>query len=145
MKLYQKVEATELTFQKYHRQPFQYGTCDCATLASDHLINLGFASRITEAGKWKTERGALRACRRLGHSDLTGVIDEYGFERIAPASATVGDIVGLPGGTDQHEWTALGVCTGEGRVIAFVPDEAGGATCEFGPVGFCTVAWRVAR
>lgn len=142
MNLFERVTATQRTIDDHLFKPFAWGVHDCAILATNHLANLGYTTRFAEAGRYKTERGAIRAMKRLGHDDLEGFADAMGFERIAPAAALVGDIVGLRGGTEAREWTAIGVCVGNGRVIAFA-DTGNGPRCEWGPVEACKIAWRV--
>ncbi len=142
MKLFERVTATQRTIDDHLHKPFIWGELDCAILATNHLANLGYTTRLKEAGNYRTELGAIRALKRLGYNDLADIGDAMGFERIAPAAALVGDIVGLRGGTEAREWTAIGVCVGNGRVIAFA-DAGNGPRCEWGPIEACKIAWRV--
>jgi hypothetical protein len=138
----ERVNATQKTINDFLFKSFEWGACDCAHLVTAHLAELNLPTRLTEAGNYSTELGAKRAMKRLGAKSLEDFLDAMGFERIPVASAVAGDIIGLPGGTEEHQWTALGVHTGD-RILAFA-DSGDGVRCEWGPISVCTVAWRVA-
>ena len=142
MNLLTRAEKTQATIDAYFQKPFEWGTCDCAHLATDHLAQFGYATRLKEAGNYRTEFCAIRALKRLGYHDLADIGDAMGLERIPPAMALAGDVVGLPGGTDEHSWTAIGIALGGGRVLAFA-DIGNGPRAEWGPISACTIAWRV--
>lgn len=145
MNLIDRVNGTQQTIDKFYGQPFKWGVSDCGQLAGQHLEALGIKTQLGEVGSYKTERGAKLALKRLGATSMEDVVDQLGFERIAPASATVGDIVGFPGGSDEKPWTALGVLCSSDHILAFAdPEQTGEARGELGPVHVCTVAWRVA-
>lgn len=136
-----RVDATQKTIDEFLFRTFTWGNCDCAHLVTAHLGKLDRTTRLSEAGKYSTELGARRAMKRLGAASLEDFLDQMGFERIPVASAVAGDVIGLPGGTEEHEWTALGVHIGD-RILAFA-DSGSGVRCEWGPISVCTVAWRV--
>lgn len=141
--LIERVAATQATTDEYHERPFKWGEGDCARLAASHLFNLGIATQLDRAGNYSTERGALRALKRLGASSMEDLADQLGFARIAPAAAIVGDIVGFPGGREDAPWTALGIHCGGDKILGFADPDGSGARCEYGPVSVCTTAWRV--
>jgi len=143
MNLIDRVAATQTTIDTYHERPFVWGSGDCAHLAADHLAALQIETRLSEAASYSTEIGAKRALRKLGAASMEDLADALGFDRIAPASAIVGDLVGFPGGREGAEWTAIGVHVGGERIMGFADPDGSGARCEFGPVSVCTVAWRV--
>lgn len=144
MDLISRVTNTQTTIDNFLHSEFIWGQGDCGQLAGQHLENLGIATPLADAGNYRTERGAKLALCRLGASSMEDVVDGLGFERIAPASAIVGDIVGLPGGQDDKPWTALGVHVGGAQIMAFAHVAGDGPTCELGPIDVCSVAWRVA-
>lgn len=86
--------------------------------------------------KYSTETGAVRALKRTGFADLIEAVDALGLERIAPAAAKTGDLVGMP---CEGPWgCALTVAVGNGRVFGFLD---GMAQVQI-PSAF-TAAWRV--
>lgn len=145
MNLIERVNQTQLTIDQFHNQPFRWGTADCAQLAAQHVERFGLKSRLSECRAYRSEKGAKRALVRLRVKSMEDLADAMGFERIPPASAIVGDIVGFPGGHEGDEWTALGVHCGGDKILGFAdPGDGLGTRCEYGPVTICTVAWRVA-
>ena len=138
MNLIERVTHTQTTIDKFHGATFKWGEADCAQLAGQHVENFGRTTRLSECPKYVSEKGAKRALSRLGVKTMEDLADAMNFERIAPASAIVGDIVGLPGGTEEEPWTALGIHCGGERILAFA-----NGTCEYGPVSVCSVAWRL--
>lgn len=143
LNLIDRVTATQATIDTYHECPFEWGQADCARLAAHHLQTLGLNTRLDEAAGYSTELGAKRALKKLGANSMEDLADAMGFERIPPASAIVGDLIGFPGGREGAEWTALGVHVGGDRIMGFADPDGTGARCELGPTHVCTVAWRV--
>jgi hypothetical protein len=143
MNLIDRANGTQTTIDNFAHTEFAWGSRDCGQLAGQHLEILGFETALKAAGNYKTERGAKIALGRLGFPDMEAVVDALGFERIAPAMAITGDIVGFPGGSEEKPWTALGIHVGGDRVMGYADVLGEGPTCEFGPVSVCTVAWRV--
>jgi len=142
--LIDRVTHTQATIDAFLYRPFAWGSADCAHLAGSHVERFGVQTALGEVGKYATERGAKRKLRSLGVTSMEELADAAGFERIPPASALVGDLVGFPGGQEGDEWTALGVHVGGDRIMGFADPDGAGARCEYGPVSICTVAWRVA-
>lgn len=140
MNLLERVRHTQKTIDEFFGQPFVWGKSDCGILAGRHLENMGFETLLPKARKYSTEIGARRAMRALGCGSMEQFVDAYGFERIPPAMALPGDVVGFPGGEDDRAWTALGVMIDAGEhLIGFANGEV-----MRGPARVCTVAWRVA-
>lgn len=139
MNLLERVQKTQITIDEFFGQPFAWGTADCGILAGRHLENMGFETRLSEARNYSTELGAKRAMTALGCASMEDFVDAYGFERIPPAMALPGDVVGFPGGEVGKEWTALGVMIDAGEhLIGFAAGEV-----RRGPASVCSVAWRV--
>ena len=143
MELIARVIGTQKTSDKWLDQDFKWGTADCGQMVGDHLDSLGFTSPLSKAKPYKTELGARRVMKKLGASSMEDFLDQLGFDRIAPAAALPGDIVGFPGGTDDHEWTALGIHVGGDKIAGFAAADGENAIVRIGPVSVCTVAWRV--
>jgi hypothetical protein len=143
MNLIARVDATQKTIDHWLDAEFEWGSSDCGQMVGSHLEMLGFKTPLSDAGNYTTELGAKRVMRKLGASSMEDFLDKLGFERIAPASAITGDVVGFPGGSEGKEWTALGVHVGTDKIVGFAaaPDEV--AIVRAGPVSVCTVAWRV--
>lgn len=144
MNLIERRDATQKTIDRFAHTDFAWGERDCGQLAGHHLEACGIETPLSDAGNYKTERGAKLVLARLGVKSMEEIVDGLGLQRIAPASALVGDLVGMPGGTNEEPWTALGVHVGGDRVMAFADVVGNGPSCEYGPVTVCTVAWRVA-
>jgi hypothetical protein len=133
-------------------QDLRLGVCDCAHLAASVLD----ASRIKHPlsrARYTTLRGAKRALKAAGASDLAQALDKIGLERIPPASALPGDLIAVE--ADSAEvlggWT-LGVALGANKLIAFIAHngrtfaDTGNLTelCVYAAdAGLQVVAWRV--
>lgn len=141
--LIERVELTQKTIDFWLGQPFEWGVADCGQMVGAHLEQAGITTPLKDARAYSTDIGAKRAMKALGANSMEDFIDGLGFERIAPASAIVGDIVGLPGGTDDDQWTALGIHTGTNRILAFAAAEGDIARVHSGSDSVATIAWRV--
>jgi hypothetical protein len=144
MDLIARVNATQATIDHWLDKTFEWGTADCGQMVGSHLESMGVSTPLAQAGNYKSELGAKRAMKRLGASSMEDFLDKLGFERIAPAAAITGDVVGFPGGKDEdHAWTALGVHVGTDKILGFAAAEGEDAIARVGPVEVATVAWRV--
>lgn len=143
MNLIERVERTQKTIDLWLNRTFQWGTADCGQMAGSHLDACGVTTPLAQAGNYKTEIGARRVMRRLGATSMEDFLDNLGLDRIAPASALPGDIVGFPGGEEGNEWTALGVHVGDDRIIGFAAAQGEEAIVRVGPISVATMAWRV--
>lgn len=144
MNLIARVENTQNTIDTWLDREFIWGTADCGQMVGGHLEAMGITTPLATAGSYKTEIGAKRVMSRLGASSMEDFLDRLGFERIPPATAIVGDIVGFPGGRDEdHQWTALGVHTGSDKILGFAAADGEAAIVRVGPVSVATMAWRI--
>lgn len=141
--LIERVESTQKTIDYWLGQEFEWGVADCGQMVGWHLEQAGITTPLKDARAYTTDIGAKRAMKALGADSMEDLIDRLGFERIAPAMAIVGDIVGLPGGTDDDQWTALGVHTGQDKILAFAAAENDVARVHSGSASVVTIAWRV--
>lgn len=135
--LVRRQRAVQATMERFRGRAFAFGSVDCAKLAAFHLKQMGHKVRLSKAGQYKTLRGATAALRRLGYDTLPDAMDGHGFERIAPASALMGDIVTF---ACDHPIGALGVVAGNGNMLCFheLHDQPVIMT-----MGAIDVAWRV--
>lgn len=138
MQLIARMIATQATVDRFLDQPFQWGTTDCARLASAHLFHMGYPDFMAGTLKYQTLGGARRAMKKAGVKTLPAFLDKH-FERIAPAAALEGDVLGFPGSTTDPDWIALGVHAGHGRIIGF----ANGSCSWARALEHVTHAWRV--
>jgi hypothetical protein len=112
-------------------QPFVWGQRDCATWVADwrHAVTGQDAARAWR-GRYKTERGALRAIRRAGFSDMADWVDSIAGGRLpSPLLAQRGDVAMVQG--------ALGIVVGS-RVAALSPQGV-----VMLPLSDAVAAWRV--
>ncbi len=109
-------KATDATLEKFGGRPFALGSVDCGKMTAFHLRQLGHKVRLSKAGQYKTALGAKAALRRMGYNTLAEAMDGLGFERIAPASALVGDVISLPA---EHDLWGLGIWLGNANALAF--------------------------
>lgn len=120
-----RVDACEATVAKFRGRPFQFGTCDCAKIATAHLRHMGRkVTGLAKAGTYNSALGARRALKRVGYGSLADALTGLGLLPIASAAALPGDIVIGDGG---DSWEAMGVFVGNGMLFAFHDDalEAG--------------------
>lgn len=130
-------DAAQATLDRFGGVPFGYGHHDCARMVMFHLAQLGIAPKLPKAARYASALGARKALKRLGHDDLPAMIDAYGFERIAPASAIVGDLIALPA---VDPMGAITIALGNGRVIGYHEDVLGAAVLQ---PAMTEAAWRV--
>lgn len=134
-----RVATAQACVDRFSGQPFKWGKNDCVRVAAMAVRRLGITPMLAKAGSYASERGAMRALVRSGHSDLLEAMDAHGFARIPASSAWPADIVALesPGafGAALAVYLGggnyLGCLEGEENIVIFRRDE------------FLT-AWRVA-
>jgi hypothetical protein len=111
-------------------QPFVWGTRDCATWVADwRCIITGQDAAQAWRGRYRTERGALRAIRRAGFASIEEWVDSIAPRLPGPLLAQRGDVAMVQG--------ALGIVTGA-QIAALSP---GGLV--FVPLTDAEMAWRV--
>lgn len=132
-----RVAAAQATLDRFKDRPLKLGYEDCVRMTAFLLRRLGRRVKLPPAGSYRTIKGAKKALQARGFADLGAAIDSFGFERIAPAAAIVGDVLMLPA---ENELGALTVALGNGRVLGYHPDSLGAAVLQ--PLLF-DAAWRV--
>ena len=127
--------AAQACIDRFAGKSYEPGKRDCAILAAHLLHQYGIAVPVMKGLKYSTEAGAMKALKRTGCRDIVGAVDALGLERIAPAAARTGDLVGLP--CDGPWGCALTVAVGNGRLLGFV-----GETCVVFEAKEYRTAWR---
>lgn len=133
-----RADAAQATLKAFKDKPFKFGRFDCAQMLRQHLRHMrrpikGWAGHST----YKSLAGGVKQLRKLGVSTLAELMDTE-FERIASASARIGDVLALPG---MEGPGALAIALGNGRVLCWVEDFPGAVVAE--PLGEFEAAWRV--
>ena len=117
------------------RQPFVWGTNDCALFAADAALAMtGHDFAAPFRGRYKTGLGAMKALRSNGAEDLAAYLTQALGAPIAPALARRGDVVLF----EAEGGPALGVVIG-GQAAA-----AGRDGITWVPASRWQQAWRVA-
>lgn len=132
-----RVAAAQATLDKWSKRPMKLGTSDCVRMAADHLRRLGYKVKLPPSGSYRTINSALKALKARGFDTLAEALDAMGMERIAPASALVGDIVMMPA---VDRLGALAIALSNGRVVGYHEDVPAATVLE--PLEF-VAAWRV--
>ncbi len=115
-------KAAQACIDRFNGKAYEPGKRDCAILAAHLLHQYGVAVPVMKGLRYSTEAGAVRALKRTGCRDIMEAVDRIGLERIAPAAARTGDLVGLP---CEGPWgCALTVAVGNGRVFGFLDGRA---------------------
>lgn len=107
----QKIDDWKPRLRAYLARPhetFVYGSRDCGAWAGGAVEAMtGENPHSVVAGQYKTMRGALRALKRLGHTDHVDLAASV-LTEIDPMFASFGDIAVV----DGLDGPALGVVTG---------------------------------
>lgn len=132
-----RVRAAQATVDAFRDKPLKWGQTDCGRLAGFVLREMGHSPRLARFGRYSSPAGALKALRGQKFNDLPDVLDAMGLDRIPPAMALPGDILGVPG----EGMTALAVVLGNNNAIAFAEDQV----CRIGKIKVFdgVSAWRV--
>jgi len=131
-----RTRAAQATLDQWSIRSMRLGTADCVRMTASHLRRLGHTVKLPASGSYRTVRSALKALEARGHTSLADALDAMGLERIAPASAIVGDVLALPA---EDKLGALVVALGNGRVVGYHADAIGAAVLQ--PLEY-VAAWR---
>ncbi|BCI70015.1 hypothetical protein SPKIRA_08450 [Sphingomonas paucimobilis] len=131
-----RTNAAQATLDQWKARPMRLGTSDCVRMTASHLRRLGHKVKLPASGSYRSVRSALKALDERGYSSLADALDAMGLERIAPASAIVGDVLMLPA---EDKLGALVVALGNGRVVGYHEEAIGAAVLQ--PLEYVT-AWR---
>lgn len=102
LELLARAQACEKTVKEYGDCAMQFGVKDCARMTARHVRNMGYKKfLISKVPRYSDAKGAIRAINKIGFDSLEALIDRH-FERIAPATAIMGDIVAV-----QSEYDGL--------------------------------------
>lgn len=136
--LIRRVAAAQATVDRFSGKPLAYGKDDCVRMSAFCLRKLGVKASLLKAGTYKSELGAARVLKKMGHATLSDAVDALGLPRIAPAMCLPGDLMALP--SDDPDRFSLSVAVGNGRVLAFWSG-AGGVCTVVQPLIYAH-AWR---
>lgn len=111
-----RAAATERVIAAYRDEPFSWARANCIRLA--HSLAVALGHEVPPVPRFATLAGAKRALAKQGVDSVSALLDLY-FERWpSPAFARVGDLVSLPGGSDQG-LDAVAVADGQGNVFCW--------------------------
>lgn len=88
-------EAAQACVDRFSGRPLSWGKVDCAQIVLHDLRQLGVSTKAWKGLTYSTEIGAARALRARGFDGLGAAMDALGLERIAPAMAVMGDVIGV--------------------------------------------------
>lgn len=132
-----RAAAAQACMDRFEGKPYHPATRHCGKLAAHALTKMGRSAKLLNASRHTTEAGAIKYLKRTGFACLADLMDAMGLERIAPAAALPGDIIGLPSG--DAFGCSLSVALGDGLVLGLVE---GAAFQVLIPHQF-VAAWRV--
>ena len=149
--LTRRTAAVQRTLLKFEGRPLEWGRFDCAKLAVDVARNLGHKVKLSAFGTYRSPEGARAALARKGFTDLPQLVDWLGFERLPPARALPGDLIGFLPQPDPNaplpgdDFTSLTIWVGNGRVLGF---HAGTGACRVVQPDWAAaeqppIAWRL--
>jgi hypothetical protein len=113
--------ATQACMDRFAFRPVEPGRRDCGKLAAHAMHQMGRSAKLLTGSRHKTFAGALRYVRGLGFSDLAALVDGMGLERIPPASARPGDLIGMPTDDGNGFGCSLAVALDNGRILGLNP------------------------
>ena len=111
-------EAAQACIDRFVGKPYEPGKRDCAILAAHLLHQYGVPVPVMKGLQYSSEAGAIKSLKKTGCRDIMQAVDGLGLQRIAPAAALAGDLIGLP--CDGPWGCALTVAVGNGRVFGFL-------------------------
>ena len=137
-----RAAVAEAVASRFIGRAFAWGVADCAVMAHEVLTGFGLTSPWPKSRGYGTERGARKAMKRLGYTGIDDALDRLGLERIAPAFALPGDLLGFESSSPAFG-VALGVTLSAGKCCAFIDDTSIGFIAVVGWAHFAKTAWRV--
>lgn len=130
--------ATQATADRFKDKPFAWGKYDCSRLVAYHLKQFGHSVSLSKYGSYSSAIGARRVLEKAGYKTLSDVMADLGLYEIAPAFATLGDVVELEGDSPLG---ALTVMLNNGRVLGW--NEAAEGCVVLQPTEPPLRAWKV--
>ena len=134
MEMVRRIDCTTQIVAQYINTSFAWGRHDCVRMAVAHIRRMGHRASLLKGGTYTSEFGAIKALKRAGFDTLEAALDAR-FDRIAPAAALPGDLIGL---ASSGDWPALTVAVGNGRVLGFME-----GVCGIMQPNAYKLAWRV--
>lgn len=112
-----RAAAVDACMARFAWKPFEPGKRDAIKLAAHALHKMGRKVPLLSQARYRNAEGALAYIHKAGFQNLVDLVDACGLERIAPAAARPGDIVGLV--ADEAFGCSLTVAVDNGRVLGF--------------------------
>jgi len=135
-----RAAATQACMDRFAFKPVEPGVRDCRNLGSHDLHQMGRSAKLLNGWKGRTWASAFRYIQKQGFADLPSLVDGMGLDRIPPAAALPGDLVGLPAEEGSPFGCSLAVALDNGRVLGL--NAASGLIEPMIPHQF-VAAWRV--
>lgn len=135
-----RAAVAQACMDRFNGKPGDPGKRDCGSLAAHAMHQMGRTAALITSSNHTSWAGAVKYIRRKGFRDLVDLMDATGLERIAPAAALPGDIVGLASEEGDGFGCSLTVALGNGRVLGF---NALTGLCEPMIPHLFVAAWRV--
>lgn len=134
-----RARAVQSCMDRFAFKMVEPGVRDCGKLAAHALHGMGRKAKLLNGWKGKSWASALRYLEAQGFASLVDLVNAMGLERIAPAAALPGDLIGLP--TDAEGFgCSLAVALDNGRVLGL--NQSSGMIEPMIPHLF-VCAWRV--
>jgi len=112
-----RAATTRACMDRFNGKAYVAGARDCAKLAAHAAHKMGRRVPLLTRARHTTEAGALKYVRKAGFASLVELMDATGLERIAPAAALPGDIIGMASG--DAFGCSLAVALDDGLVLGF--------------------------
>lgn len=113
--------ATQACMDRFAFKAVAPGVRDCSRLAAHALHLQGRSAKLLNASRHTTWAGGVRYLKRTGFASLPDLVDAMGLDRIPPAAALPGDLIGLPSEEGDGFGCSLAVALDNGRVLALNP------------------------
>ncbi len=91
-----RAQAAQACVDRFNGRALNWGKVDCAQIVLHNLRKLGISTTAWKGLDYKSEIGAAKVLRARGFDGLCPGMDAFeGLFRIAPAMASMGDVIGL--------------------------------------------------
>lgn len=113
--------ATQACMDRFAGRAVDWANRHCGKLAAHAMHKMGRKAGLLTACRATTPSGAVKYIRQAGFKDLVDLMDATGLERIPPAAALPGDIIGLASEPGDGFGCSLTVALDNGRVLGCNP------------------------
>lgn len=116
-----RAAATRACMERFAGKPMDWTARHCGKLAAHAMHKMGRKATLLTACRSTTAAGAIKYIRKAGFVDLVDLMDATGLQRIPPAAALPGDIIGLASEPGDGFGCSLTVALDNGRVLGCNP------------------------